>query len=427
MNFTGKTILIHTVGSLGDLHPYMAIALELKRRGHKPVIATFASFRNKIESEGIGFEPVRPDIKDLGDESKIIARVMNGRDGLTYVFQHLVIGPIRDTYADMERIIPKADLVVTHPLSIASHLILEKTGKPWVSTVLQPASLFSRYDPAILPGVPFMHTMRRYAGPGFYEQFYKVIRAYMIPTMRPITKLRRDIGLPATDKDPFFHGQFSPQCNLVMFSPVLGRPQPDWPVNSHQIGFCFYDKLSGSSVLPPEIEAFLKDGAPPIVFTLGSTAVMNAGDFYQESILAAQILGRRAILLTGRDERYLKLPGLNNKIIACPYAPYSELLPHASVIVHQGGVGTTGQVLRSGHPSLVVPWGQDQDDNAYRLCNLGVARTISKKAYRARLAAKELDHLLTDTSYATKARETAGIINAENGPSNACDAIEAML
>jgi rhamnosyltransferase subunit B len=54
-------ILFHTVGSLGDLHPYLAIALGLQARGHEAVIATSACYRQKIETLGLGFHTVRPD------------------------------------------------------------------------------------------------------------------------------------------------------------------------------------------------------------------------------------------------------------------------------------------------------------------------------------------------------------------------------
>ena len=96
--------------------------------------------------------------------------------------------------------------------------------------------------------------------------------------------------------------------------------------------------------LAPELEAFLQAGPPPVVFTLGSAAVLDAGDFYEQSALAAEQLGERAVLLVGDDPRNLPVHRVPESICIAEYAPYSRLFPRASLIVHQGGVGTTAQV-----------------------------------------------------------------------------------
>ena len=106
--------------------------------------------------------------------------------------------------------------------------------------------------------------------------------------------------------------------------------------------------------MPAEVLSFLADGPSPIVFTLGSSAVWVARDFFRESIRLQQKLGQRAILIIG-DER--NSPGeIPEGMIAINYAPYQALLPRASVVVHHGGVGTTAQGLLPGVPTLIVPF-----------------------------------------------------------------------
>src|SRR5258708_16061726 len=108
--------------------------------------------------------------------------------------------------------------------------------------------------------------------------------------------------------------------------------------------------------------------------------------------------------MTGKDpgNRPALLP---DNVFACDYAPFTALFPRAAAIVHQGGVGTTGQALRSGRPMLVVPWAHDQPDNADRVCRLGVARTLDRDRYSARSAAVALGRLLDAHSYASRAAE----------------------
>jgi UDP:flavonoid glycosyltransferase YjiC (YdhE family) len=205
---------------------------------------------------------------------------------------------------------------------------------------------------------------------------------------------------------------------VALFSPLLGAPQPDWPPNAHATGFAFYDRLDKSQGLPPELERVLDSGPPPIVFTLGTSAVMDARDFFVESARAAAQLGRRAVLLIGRDPANAP---------AAPLPPYSEIFPHAAAIVHQGGAGTTAQALRSGRPMLVVPFAHDQPDNAARVVRLGVARDIGRSRYRAARVASELRELLDDPGYAARASDAGRRVQAEDGVAAACELIERRL
>ena len=113
--------------------------------------------------------------------------------------------------------------------------------------------------------------------------------------------------------------------------------------------------------------------------------------------------------------------------MAFDYAPYSELFPRAAAIVHQGGVGTTAQAMRSGRPMLVMPYSHDQPDNAERLKRLGIARSISRHRYNPARAAAELGHLLDNPAYSQRASEVGDQMRQEDGVRVACDALEALL
>jgi UDP:flavonoid glycosyltransferase YjiC (YdhE family) len=180
-----------------------------------------------------------------------------------------------------------------------------------------------------------------------------------------------------------------------MFSKLMAQPQRDWPPQVRVIGFPFYDQAEHGQGLDSELERFLDSGGPPVVFTLGSSAVLDAGTFYQESVTAVKRLGCRAVLLVGANTIAGPLPA---GTVAFPYAPYSKILPRAACVVHQGGIGTCGQALAAGRPMLVMPYAFDQADNAARLERMGVARAIRRKDYTGKRASAELDRLLTDAS-----------------------------
>ena len=397
----------------------MAIGIGLKERGHTPVIATHASMRGKIEAEGIEFRAIRPDPLGSGEAAEMVRRAMESRRGPENVIRGM-LSHLRESYDDLIEVLPGADLVITHPIAFAGPIAAEKACVRWASTALAPLSMFSQHDPPLISGYQFLFHLYR-GNRSVRRSLQWLTRRITGPWFEPVYRLRAELGLPP-DGIPIITGQRSPDLMLALFSEVLGSPQPDWPRHARQTGFCFYDKHM-SDGLPPELEQFLDDGPPPIVFTLGSAAVLSAGDFYHESTKAAQLLGRRAVLLTGMGTNEALPAGM----IACGYAPYSALFPRACAVVHHGGVGATGQTLRSGRPMLVVPFSQDQPDNAARIVRLGVGRSIPRNRYAAPRVASELKTLLEDPSYSLSAEQVGLRVRAEDGVSAACDAIEEIL
>jgi UDP:flavonoid glycosyltransferase YjiC (YdhE family) len=411
-------------GSLGDLYPYLAVAVGLKARGHEAVIATTRHYREKIEMRGIGFRAVRPDGPDLNVDRDAMLRIMNQRTGGEYVIRELMLPALRATYEDVLVAAQGADLLVSHVLTYATRLVAEKTDIPWVSGYLQPLGFFSAYDPPVLPQVPSLARLR-FLGWPFHRALFWLAKRSCRSWGEPWHRLRAEIGLPPTSDNPLFEGLYSPSLVLAMFSQLFASRQPDWPLQTVITGFPFSD-AAHEPPMPPELVRFLDDGPPPIVFTLGSSAVMDAGLFYEHSAAAARQLGHRAALILGNvpSNRPASLPP---GVVAHEYAPFLELFPRALAIVHPGGVGTTGLAMRSGRPMLVVPFAHDQFDNAARVTRLGIARTISRRDYTPSRVAAEFRRLLDNPMYAERARGIGEQIRREDGVRAACDAIENVL
>jgi rhamnosyltransferase subunit B len=420
---SGKHIVLTTFGSFGDVHPYMAVALELKRRGHRAVIATGDYYREKIEAAGIEFHAVRPDLPPLEEASELVAKVMDVKTGAEFLFKELLMPSLRESYEDLCEATRRADLLLTHVATLNGPIVAQKTGIPWMSSVLAPTSFFSSYDPTVPPMSPGVVNLLR-LHPAIARTFKSLVEHITTSWIEDVYKLRAELGLPR-GRHPIFEGQHSPARVLAMFSKALAESQRDWPPHTLITGFPFYDRKDETEI-SPALEKFLDEGPAPIVFTLGSSAIFAAGDFYTESIAAARQLNRRAVLLIG-DPVNLPAAPLPEGIVAFEYAPYGEILPRASAIVHQGGVGTTGQAMRAGVPVLVVPFNHDQPDNAARIARLGAGRTISRKQYKAERVAAELDKLLNEPRYAQKAAEVGRTVRSEDGAGAAADAIEAML
>jgi rhamnosyltransferase subunit B len=365
-------IVVTTIGSLGDLHPQIAIALELQQRGHEIVFVTHQTYQAKIEALGLEFRQICPDIPAT-DKPEEMVKMMDLKTGSEYIIRKWVLPNLRDTYSDLMDAAFRADFIVSGELVYATPMVAEKLRIPWSTSSLQPAAFFSAYDPPVLPLFPFATQLPK-LGRSFNQGVKQLLKVVTKSWAQPIHQLRRELQLSQIEGSPLIDNKCSPYLVLALFSSKLAQAQPDWPKNTIVTGFTFFEGNKNPVELSPELQQFLKMGEPPIVFTLGSAAVSNPGNFYLASIEAIQQLN-----------------------------------------------------LRAGCPTLIVPYGNDQPDNAARVERLGTSRTIPRSQYTAARVAKELRELLENPQYANKAVEIGQIIRSENGMKVACDAIEQQI
>jgi UDP:flavonoid glycosyltransferase YjiC (YdhE family) len=402
--------------------PYLAIALGLQERGHQVVLATCACYREKVEALGICFRAVRPDADWVADPS-LMRRRSHPSLGLIRVAREWLLPALPETYQDTAAAVEGADLLVSHPLAaFAARLAAEKKRVPWVSTMLVPLGFFSAHDTLALPLPAALSAPFRWIGPRFRSSMLWFGRRGTRFLAKPWYRLRAELDLPPTTEGNPLADSHSPELHLALFSKLLADKQPDWPPQTVITGFPVSPRAGGAG-LPPELVRFLDSGPPPIVFTLGTAIGSDAGTFYETSLAAARSLGFRAVFVgSGVDERLAAGP----ETIALAYAPYMELFPRAAVVVHHGGIGTTGLAMQSGRPMLVMPRAWDQPDNAARAARLGVARVVPRHRYTAARVASEL-RLLLDGAYRQRALAVRDQFRGEDGVRAACDAIEARL
>lgn len=421
---SGPRILIATFGSLGDLHPYMALAMGLRARGYQVSIATLGVYRQKIEAVGLGFFAVRPDFSDFGTDPDMIKKAMDLRTGTRYLLENMILPHLEAGYQDLLAASQQADFLISHPATFAVPIIAAQRGLPWAASSLAPLSLASCYDPPLIASALWLRYFQA-IGPAANRFLLALFRRQSKSWIKPIMALRRQAGVEKVLGHPFFEGQFSPLLNLGLFSPLFGPPQPDWPPHMVATGFQFMHSDPLSIQLEPALEDFLAKGEPPIVFTLGSTAVMTPGNFYSVAVEAARRIGRRAVLLAGPAADKFQMD--RDDVFACAYAPHAAVFRRAAAVVHQGGVGTTAEALRSGKPMLVVPFSHDQPDNAHRICRLGSGLMLPLRRFKNNAVAACLEKLLASSDIASRAAHIGEAVARENGVQNACTAIEKVL
>lgn len=414
-------ILIPTFGSFGDVNPYIALGRELQRRGHTPLLAMPAIFREAVEATGLAFTAVRPDLDP--DDTAFARRLLDPTRGTEVLFRELLMPALPAAFDDLWAVSADADVVVTHPAAMAGPLVADARRIPWLSTVLAPISFFSPRDPMVPPQAPCLHLLLT-RSPLASRAFYATADALTAWWSRPVRRLRRAKGLPDRG-NPVMQGQHSPWGVLAMFSAVLAPPAEAWPARTTVTGAARYNPPA-SVETDGALSRFLSEGEAPVVFTLGTAAVELPGDFHEVSAAAVDRLGCRAVLMVGRHAHH-RPAGVGARILVVDSAPHAVLFPRAAAVVHQGGAGTLHQALAAGVPSLVVPHAHDQADNAARLQRLGVARVLTRRRYTVERVTQALHHLLSDQALRAQAATVGARVAAEDGASSAADVIERVL
>ena len=420
-------ILLVTFGSLGDLHPYIAVGRVLRARGHEVVLASCGDYEAAATAAGLEFVAVPPRLDALGDREALTRRLFHPRHGTRCMLDEVVFPHLDAAHAVIDRAAHGADLLVGHPLTFGVPVVAEQRGLPWLSTVLAPSSFLSRHDPPRL-SVDVLRQAHR-LGSWTYDLMLGMVRREVWRWEAPLREFRARQGVPTPARQILiFEGQFSPHGTLALFDPMLAAPQPDWPANAVVCGAALYDGQAARAAgnVPAEtsaaLEQFLSAGEPPIVFALGSAAVWMGTDYFRSAVAATMQLGRRAILLTGKPWAEALPAGIR----AFDYLPYSHVFPRAAVVVHQAGIGTLSQALRSSRPQLITPVGFDQLDNAERAAKLGLARVLPFQQGTVRRLRRELAALLADAGAEQAAIRAAEQLDGQ-GAARAGQAIEEAL
>ena len=397
-------IVIPTIGSRGDVQPFIALAQGLKRAGHHPVLASHPVMRLLVESRGVRFAPIGPDI-DLAAEVDIIRR--NAKNTAVGLIRGMRFGfkMLECSHDDILEQCRNADLVVVPTAIAAGKNEAEILGHPYLSVSLMPWA------------IPWDDPER----PLFKRIIYNVIDGLVnLISARPLNRIRRRQGLPPVGKEGFS----STRLNLIPVSPEVYNPNPLWAHHHHMVGYWFADDPDNWE--PPEhLEAFLNSGESPILISLGAMSLgegdaLDAVSLFMDAIQRAEIRG----IIQGWEAAVEKI-NLPSSISAVGSVPHSWLLPRCSGIVHHGGYGTTAAGLRAGLPALVIPHVIDQFYWGQKVYELGVG---PKPIRRSNLEIKGLADSLVDLARNEKLRITASSlgeqIRSEDGVTNAVKLIE---
>ena len=394
--------LMSALGSAGDVHPFIAIGIVLRTRGHDVRILASPPFEERIRRAGLAFAP----LGTADDYERVLQRpeLWQPRGGARLILDEL-LQRLPEGYAATDRYAHESGTVlVGSTLSWGVRLVQEMRGLPAATVHLSPVCLQSATQPAILPGVGDLSWMPAWALRALQRAGERLLLDRWIGPR--LNAFRATLGL-APVRRIWSRWMHSPDLVIGAWPSWFAPPQADWPPATIVSGFPLFGEQGTD--LSPSLAAFLAAGPPPIGITPGS-AMAHGEAFIARALAACAATGQRALLITPyRAQLPASLP---DDVHVVDYAPFGALLPRLSALVHHGGIGTSAQALAAGVPQLVVPFAHDQFDNAARLQRLGASRTL-RVADQTATWVDAVQAAVGDPSMATAARAMRDRMAAE--------------
>jgi rhamnosyltransferase subunit B len=413
-------ITLVTMGSWGDLFPFVGLGRALVARGHEVRLATSPAWEDVVIGAGVPFVGVgrRLGFEEMRQHPEILQRMPFG---LRHALGRFVFDQIDELTGDLRDAMAGADLLVTHPAHVAAHNVAEHLGvRRLVATVFPGMIPSSRTVPGGTRVGPWPGRAGRVANSLVWRSA-QVGTAVLFDG--PINHHRRRLGLPGM-RSALLELPRQAEAILVMASPHVIEPPPDWPSSVTVTSFVAWDGAAERPLDEPT-QVFLDTGAAPVLVTLGSNGAMGPDDFFEHATRLVLDQGVRSLIVTGPGGCADDMTGLDG-VHVTEYVPFSEVMDRCRAAVHHGGVGTTVAAIRAGLPQVVVPKGFDQPDTAARVQALGIGLAVPWHKRHRRLA-PALHQVLSEPPFRQHAAALGAVVREEDGVTMSASIIERHL
>ena len=406
-------IMIASLGTRGDVQPYVALASELAKRGADVVLSTGEGFETMIESAGARARPVPVNYQELLQKPEISA-ALHSLKGMARAARQSI-----QLQRDVARVLweigldQKPALILFNLKATVMTLVARRLAIPALPTALQPATEPTGEFPLPLFGLPAMGS---YLNRKSFDFGRLLMQAGLRPLFKPLRhEASKELEMTGSTIDGHFPGRQKALC-LQAYSRALVPTPEDWGSDIWHCGYWFTE--AEPDYRPPEdLDRFLSTGEPPVYLGFGSMPSKDPADLTRIVLAALAQTGQRAVLATGwggltKEALPVELSG---RLFLIDKAPHSWLFPKCAGIVHHGGAGTTHEAVRWGKPTLVCPVFGDQPFWGQQIHRISAGpEPIRQKKLTPTNLAEALKALERDTykQGAESARET---INEEPG------------
>lgn len=407
------------LGSRGDVQPYIALCVELRRAGHQVRLATHGEFAPLICARDIEFHDMGSDPRALLESELAHAMMAGGRNPFRFlrIFGKVVEPILEESVRQARAAVQDADGVIQGNAGIFAHR-LSQGSSPYCSVCLQPFTPTRAYPAPCFPEMPGGRF-------GYNLLSHHLFMAIFWQSMgRLMWKTQKKMGLPLPDRQASRHA-WRNGLICYAYSPTLIPPPRELPANHHVTGFCFLDE-SPTWQPPADLADFLAAGPPPVYVGFGSMRSRRPEATAELVMAALRQAGQRGVLLKGWGG--MQPSDVPDTILLVDAVPHDWLFPRMRALVHHGGAGTTAAGLRAGMPAVIIPYFADQPFWARTCYHAGVAaRPIPRAHLTVHRLAEALRAVVDDAALRARAAELGRRISAEDGARNAARLIEAYL
>lgn len=418
-------LTILTVGSRGDVQPYVALGKGLQAAGHDINFATHTNFQDFVLGQGLQFSPLPGNTQELFAQEEGTNHMETDHNTVQFVRQSVenVIKPIFDELLPASwEACQGTDAIISMPLAVGSYHIAERLGVPfygvWTCPVTRTRSFPSPFAPASL----------RKSGLYNWTSYVLVEQLFWQSIRKKINRWRRDTlalaPIPLTDYNRPYREKLP---TLYGISPTVVPRPSDWPDCVHIPGYWFLDP-NPNWTPAPDLADFLESGPPPVYISFGSLIDRDPEALTSLILEAIAQTGQRAIIDVGWGGLGKAKAPENVFIAESSDAPHAWLFPRVSAVVHHGGAGTTAAALRAGVPSVTIPsfgelyfWGQ-------RIADLGAGvAPIPKRQLSVKVLAEAIEAVTSDRSICESAASIGEKIRAEDGVARAVEVLHSYF
>ncbi len=409
-------VAILTIGTQGDVQPYVALGAGMKEAGYEVTFITGKGFESSISERGLDYAALDVDFLELAQSP----------EGKAALAGKNLFGTIKKLMPTIRRMLDEewtaargADAIVYHPKALGGYHIAEALGVP--GFLAHPVPAFSPTRAFPTPVLPLLNL-----GGFFNKASYRaLLRLLVAPYHRMINRWRSEtLGLPPRR---FLASELElsgePIRRLYCCSTHVVPAPADWDASTTVSGYWFLNHLEGWRP-PAHLAEFLAVGPPPVYIGFGPT-VRDPESSYAIALAALRESGQRGVLTTGRAG----MPhDVSHDVCVIEFAPHDWLFPHMAAVVHHGGAGTTAEGLRAGRPTAVCPSFGDQPFWGKRVHELGAGpEPIPQRKLTVERLAGTIRAVTTDGVMCRRAAELGENIRTEDGVARAIEVVDGQL
>jgi UDP:flavonoid glycosyltransferase YjiC (YdhE family) len=390
-------IALTTIGSRGDIQPYIALGLALQKSGHAVSILTHPWAENLIQSYKLSCFPIGDDMDIHYTARQFVEKSSGTLKGFRFAL-NFIFDSLRKCHADLLSALKDFDLVVGH--GIVGRSEADMLDKPFVSVSIETMGLQKDY----------------WKTKNILKEFTIFLSDKLLGALfgKPYKDFCNEIGAP-----PIGAGSNHPYLALVPVSGLLLKPNPNWKATTEITGFLLADTQEDFKPAD-KLQKFMDAGEKPLLITFGSMfhkkeQTVQLFEIICNAVSKAQ--SRALLIMTDLSIKDVSLPG---NIFLIDQVPYSWLLKKVSLVVHHFGFGTTAEVLKAGLPSIPVPHIFDQKARAAHIHELGYAyKPLNYKKLNSDDLSCAIQKVKTDNRMHQKCKKAGIFISKEKGTQRA--------